>query len=189
MYDFITFTSNDHDLFYQYLKIKYEVFITEFDWKSLPHNDFSGLVIEDDYDRNALFVGCISNGHLVGVSRISGSHGEKPYSTIYEKYLRLGMLGEDYAVINGVAVVAELRGLALVKSVYSSESLVTIGHRIIEEICLLNTPTEYLVLTAGYEGSANFFTLIGFEVISRPYKPDWSPIYLVDCLKNRKYNK
>jgi predicted GNAT family N-acyltransferase len=185
MFTFITFTTNNQRLFHQYLKIKYDIFISEFCWESLPCISAKGLALEDKFDKTSVFIACIYKDNLIGALRLSHAGADKPYSALYKQYLSSGLLNKNYAVINGVAVKSEFRGQPLGASLRHTEYPVTIGHRLIQEACSLAEHKQDLVLTAGYKGSANFFTKVGFQVMGEKYKPDWSPTWLVDCFKKR----
>lgn len=185
MLEFSRFTFENTPLYQDYLALKRKIFAFEFGWNIPLMDGHPSLALADPYDEISVFIGCFSGSEIVGAARVSGPTDPKPYSELYEDYLDKGILNRNYVVINGVAVVSELRGRKVVSSIEGAVGQVTVGHRIMEEVESLASElgADHQLLTAGHGRSEKFFHHIGFGNLGPKYNVDWAPVPLVDCAK------
>ncbi|MDM8568352.1 GNAT family N-acetyltransferase [Thiotrichales bacterium HSG1] len=168
------------ELYIDYLKLKYDIFVKEMGWIKLPHSVVSEIVYADPYDSMADFIIAKDGDKTIGVTRVIRIKDDFPHKEFFEPTLQTKAIQpfqDKLATLNSVAVRKEYRG---VKICYKD---ITVGKLILIKSIeyLYNQGARIVFITTDPNGSGGyFFKKLGFYTISSPFSYPDSPTTLVN---------
>jgi hypothetical protein len=184
-YSFELFTKSQcPELYKEYRRIKYTVFVLELGWFSLPHASENGMADENDFDRRAVFVlAKDSRDRPAGTARGILIHGSFPHEVLFTHHLstpELAPLKDHLATINAVAVLKEHRG-KLARIDYLAP-VVSVGKAIMMKLIgrLIELGAKVIFVSTNPDREADFFLDLGFYIIDEPFTYDVSPTRLIN---------
>ncbi len=179
----LNFSAKDNpNLYLDYLRVKYDVFVKELGWTKLPHSVADKIAYADPYDAIADFIIAIYNNEVVGITRVIKIQHEFPYKEFFEPILQLKIIRSfqnQLATLNSVAVKKEYRGVKILNK------NITVGEFIlIKSVTYLqNKGVKIIFITTDPNGSGgSFFKKLGFYTISFPFSYPHSPTTLVNMV-------
>jgi hypothetical protein len=176
--------STDQKYFNAFLKIKYQVFIDEMGWTSLPHSKSDKSAFIDSFDKASFFTVITNqNGQTLGIGRATLAKNGLPHKTLYQRHLNqktIKSLNNNIATINSIAVIRGLRGKLYMSKLFKNE--ITIGQYILFALTnwIRKFEGQLIFISTQISCSLNFFTRSGYYLIDSPFYYSKSPKPLVN---------
>ncbi|MCK5877818.1 MAG: GNAT family N-acetyltransferase [Candidatus Marithrix sp.] len=168
------------ELYFAYLKLKYDIFVKELGWKKLPYSITNKIMEPDHYDAMADFI-IVKNGNkTVGVTRVIKIQNDFPHKFFFEPILQVKVIQpfqNKLATLNSVAVKKEYRGMKLFNKG------ITIGEFLLVKSVehLQKQGAKIVFITTNPNGQSGvFFRKLGFYTISSQFAYPHSPTILVN---------
>ncbi|MEN8131735.1 MAG: GNAT family N-acyltransferase [Pseudomonadota bacterium] len=168
----VTAIRSSHELFRNYLSLKYRIFVEELGWQ-LPSNHRLGLADTDSYDSHStLYIACCSDdGNPIGIFRATPIQPAIfPYSGLLKKYLspeKLSISRDKICVLTSLAVQPPWRGRAVSFRGEQLTAAKCLLWTVIDDI--RNSGLEACLLTAVQGVSVAFFQHAGAYRLAEQY--------------------
>jgi hypothetical protein len=178
-FDFVAFNRQNGRLFAAYLKLKYDVFVSEMQWDRIPFDKTNRTVLPDRYDDQSDFCAAIDPlAGLVGVVRgtLPARVADMYRAELYMDFLNLELVRTfdgKIATINSLAVRPEYRWGHTSRSstAANSQHRVALSDTLMKNIVvqLGDIGAEVVLLSAIQGPSYSLMKRIGFKTIKSPY--------------------
>ena len=162
----------NNELFNEYRKIKYKVFVKELGWNSLADKSCKGMSTIDPFDEKGTFIVAKTfSGRSVGIVRGIPLNKGFPHKTLFTPHftnpLVYNMYGRIYT-INALAVLPAYRGKQF--RVTQSDLKGSIGKLLVLQLNRYYLQQGFKAVIATAEGAAGiyFFLSLGFRIIDYP---------------------
>ena len=171
------------ELYREYRRNKYIVFIEELGFTSLPCSPKERIADEDPYDKQGKFIVAKSNSTVIGIARGIKIKNDFPHQQIFLHHLMKAPLLDMHnslSTINAVAVIKKFRGVKIRYPGFSNQ----ISIAKIMMVLLVNKLKELggkiVLISTEPDKAKNFFQKLGFYIIDRPFIYDFSPVSIVN---------
>lgn len=163
---------SNHDLYRDYLKIKYDVFVTELGWSGLEDGSGEAIAQEDPFDNQSWFLAaCADEGLSIGVLRVTPLKVGFPHRDLFEHHfhhVEFTCMVDHLCSFNALAVLPPYRRKKYRVSKYgwvgSVAQLLMLGLIQLME----REKLRGALLTASSLISTRLFLRLGFYVIDNP---------------------
>lgn len=183
-YSLIGFSASDsQDLFEDYLRVKYSVFVEECGWNELPSLKENKIALPDPYDEIGKFVLVKDRNQPIGIARGINIEGDFPHKELFAELLNskaMAAILEKLSTINAVAILKDFRGTLVTMEGYRER--ITLGAAILFSIVKLlkSHGASVVLISSDPLGAGIFFRRLGFYVLTFPYRYAASPTMLVN---------
>jgi GNAT superfamily N-acetyltransferase len=181
---FEVFPATDPARFAEYLRIKYQVFVEECGWSTVPSDRAVRMAAEDEFDTLGQFVLARELGGMaVGIARGIRITNGFPHRALFESHLRsaeLAPLANALSTINALAVRKEHRGTTIAGTSHLGK--VTVARMILVELIgvLRDLGARIVFVSADSAHSVRVFSRLGFYVIDPAAKYAGAPREVVN---------